>query len=87
MQTSTNEEEAQIYGLFPVEFQFQNGYASCWSQSNDVRKILTPGEMLSPSLRPWIEQRCLCARLWIGCRGLIVFLTIASRTGIGQILE
>jgi hypothetical protein len=80
------QEATKMDNALTVQIQFPDGRTACRSQSNQVKLVRTPGKMLVPVILSWMKERNPAARGGIKGMGFIVFGTVTSLTGQGQIL-
>jgi hypothetical protein len=65
--------------MIVVEFQRGNRDPTNRRQSDDLRTVLTPAQMVTPGLLARVEKRHTFARYRINTIGLRAFMTIAQR--------
>lgn len=80
------QETTKMDDAFAIQLQLSDGCAACWRQSDQVKLVRAPGKMLVPVVPSWMKERNSAASGGIEGLSLVMFGTIASLTGQGQII-
>lgn len=85
--TQRVEAAAQAQEMGTIQVQALDGGPACRGATDDVSKVVTPGELFFPVLLPWVVKRHLFTGGRIPCHGRGVLAAIAASAGIGKVRQ
>ncbi len=86
MQPNQHPKPACLYNPIVVQAQRLNGCATTRGQPFHRVAMLTPGEMLRPTLQSWVKQEDELSVSWIGCLSPRALELVATVTGEAKIV-
>ena len=85
--TQRVEAAAQAHEMGAIEIQPLDGGPARRSATDDVGKVVTPGELLLPALLPGVVERHLLSSGRIPCHGRGILAAITASAGIGKVRQ